>query len=383
MGYLNRALSLVNFWIPGAWLSENILYGVYSAFDTLFPSLLFTLAVLWFLGTQLCRGGDVPEKYYMTNLTETSRDEMERLVIGRGSSCELEFHISHPQTVLSWEFISTDYDISFGWFRKEIVTRKLKSSKILKEIVSDHVPFLLCTHINFFSLVHHQCACMHETACMYSYWKLFDFRFQLRELIVTLFLKLEHMSAHSLVHVSHVTVMWSSQFMIIHAFIIDILKFDNSYSWARSKEIFYSVKISAPSMRGEPHPPPEQQQDEEAGSPHPHQSTCPAPSSSEDEFQDCIQEVQVTTCTRETEILSCIQDSPQPSPSQLRTSDTYEETLTGASVSAQVWVSHWIMTCLRICTFIILFNIIIIVKLCTCYYLFPSTIHWQWHTAWP
>jgi hypothetical protein len=76
----------------------------------------------------------------MTNLTETSRDEMERVVIGRGSSCELEFHISHPQTVLSWEFVSTDYDISFGWFRKEVITRKLKSSKILKEIVSYHAP---------------------------------------------------------------------------------------------------------------------------------------------------------------------------------------------------------------------------------------------------
>ena len=33
---LNRALSLVNVWIPGAWLSENILLGPYSAFDTLF-----------------------------------------------------------------------------------------------------------------------------------------------------------------------------------------------------------------------------------------------------------------------------------------------------------------------------------------------------------
>ena len=49
MNYLNRVLSLVNFRIPGAWLSENILYGVYRAFDTLFPS-LFTLAV--FLGLE-------------------------------------------------------------------------------------------------------------------------------------------------------------------------------------------------------------------------------------------------------------------------------------------------------------------------------------------
>ena len=73
----------------------------------------------------------------MTNLTETSREEMERVVIRRGGTYELEFHISHPRTVLSWEFVSIDYDISFGWFRKEIKTRKLKSSKILKEIVNN------------------------------------------------------------------------------------------------------------------------------------------------------------------------------------------------------------------------------------------------------
>ena len=40
--HLNRALWLINFWIPSAWLSENISYRVhvYSVFNTLFPSLL-------------------------------------------------------------------------------------------------------------------------------------------------------------------------------------------------------------------------------------------------------------------------------------------------------------------------------------------------------
>ena len=43
ISYLNRALSLVNVWIPGMWLSEHILHRPYSAFDTLFLSLLYTL----------------------------------------------------------------------------------------------------------------------------------------------------------------------------------------------------------------------------------------------------------------------------------------------------------------------------------------------------
>ena len=72
----------------------------------------------------------------MTNLTETSREEMERVVIGRGGSRELEFQISHPRTVLRWEFVSVDYDVSFGWYLKEVRKRSLKSSKVLKEVVS-------------------------------------------------------------------------------------------------------------------------------------------------------------------------------------------------------------------------------------------------------
>ena len=43
INHLNCTLSLVNVWIPGAWLSKNILHGAYSGFDTLFPSLLYTL----------------------------------------------------------------------------------------------------------------------------------------------------------------------------------------------------------------------------------------------------------------------------------------------------------------------------------------------------
>jgi hypothetical protein len=67
---LNRALSLVNYWIPGAWLSENILYGVYSAFDTLFPSLLFTL--------------DITDRSLDTRLIIIRVDSVHLLPISRG-----------------------------------------------------------------------------------------------------------------------------------------------------------------------------------------------------------------------------------------------------------------------------------------------------------
>ena len=34
--------------------------------------------------------------------------------------------------------------------------------------------------------------------------------------------------------------------LLLYQPVLDVLKFDNSYSWARSKEVFYSVKILAP-----------------------------------------------------------------------------------------------------------------------------------------
>ena len=35
--------------------------------------------------------------------------------------------------------------------------------------------------------------------------------------------------------------------------LIDVLRFDNSYSWTRSKEVFYAVKILPPNVSPEMH----------------------------------------------------------------------------------------------------------------------------------
>lgn len=45
----------------------------------------------------LVREGDVPEKYYLSNQKEASKDDMERIVVGRGSSHKVSgrdtFHV--------------------------------------------------------------------------------------------------------------------------------------------------------------------------------------------------------------------------------------------------------------------------------------------------
>jgi hypothetical protein len=70
-------------------------------------------------------GRDVPPKYYLTNLTETSRDQMDKVVVGRGSTHKVNFAVEEVGSTLQWEFFSTDYDISFEVYRKGTKKRRL------------------------------------------------------------------------------------------------------------------------------------------------------------------------------------------------------------------------------------------------------------------
>ena len=51
---------------------------------------------------QIIPGGDIPEEYYLANLMETCREEMERVVVGRGSSRLLTYRVDTPGTVLRY-----------------------------------------------------------------------------------------------------------------------------------------------------------------------------------------------------------------------------------------------------------------------------------------
>lgn len=81
---------------------------------------------------QINQGGDIPEQYYMTNLTETSREEMERVVIGRGSTHKVTLQVDKSSSVIQWEFVSTQYDIAFGIYHKT----KQSGKKSKNELVS-------------------------------------------------------------------------------------------------------------------------------------------------------------------------------------------------------------------------------------------------------
>lgn len=82
----------------------------------------------------------------MTNLTETSKEDMEKVLVGRGSTHRVEVEVEEPGTVIRskggtganrlischdciacffyrWEFLTNDYDIGFGLFLKSDVSR--------------------------------------------------------------------------------------------------------------------------------------------------------------------------------------------------------------------------------------------------------------------
>ena len=131
----------------------------------------------------------------------------------------------------------------------------------------------------------------------------------------------------------------------------DVLKFDNSYSWARSKEVFYSVKLVVPTV--EPHPQPRPPPIVHVEIPQEKEveplcwTLCPSPSafSSEDEFFDCVQEQETLSVT--------LSLSPRQAGSQVHPSRTplcrkvssasttshrsrCRQIITGTSISTQV-----------------------------------------------
>ncbi len=72
-------------------------------------------------------GGDVDPKYYLSNRTETSREEMERAVVGRGSSHKVRHKVAEIGSTLQWEFFTTDYDIAFelSFVKTEVARKKI------------------------------------------------------------------------------------------------------------------------------------------------------------------------------------------------------------------------------------------------------------------
>lgn len=77
-------------------------------------------------------GCDVPEKYYLINRTETSREEMMKVVVGRGSSHKECIEVVEVGSTLQWEFFTANYDIAFRIDLKHSVAGKNTKQAIVR-----------------------------------------------------------------------------------------------------------------------------------------------------------------------------------------------------------------------------------------------------------
>ena len=62
-------------------------------------TLLTNIIIIIYL-SQLRWGGEVPERYYLTNLTETKKDDMDKVVVGRGSTHQTEVFVDTAGSII-------------------------------------------------------------------------------------------------------------------------------------------------------------------------------------------------------------------------------------------------------------------------------------------
>ena len=84
-------------------------------------------------------GRDVPPKYYLSNCTETSREEMERVVVGRGSSHKVRHEVAAVGFTLQWEFFTSEYDIAFGVTMNYMAAEKKGKQIIVRRAADETV----------------------------------------------------------------------------------------------------------------------------------------------------------------------------------------------------------------------------------------------------
>ncbi|KAK6192518.1 hypothetical protein SNE40_003970 [Patella caerulea] len=86
--------------------------------------------------SQICLGGEIPQKYYSEVLSNL--DGFTEVDLGRGSSLQLDYEIKVPQSVIRWQFKTDGFDIGFGIF-KRTKNKRQKAGAMDEVVASDRV----------------------------------------------------------------------------------------------------------------------------------------------------------------------------------------------------------------------------------------------------
>ncbi|KAI0234851.1 SEC14-like protein 2 [Lamellibrachia satsuma] len=68
--------------------------------------------------SQVCMGGEIPSHHYTNHLENVDISQFTTKSLGRGSSLELEYPVQRQNTVLRWQFFTEDSDLSFSIARQ-------------------------------------------------------------------------------------------------------------------------------------------------------------------------------------------------------------------------------------------------------------------------
>ncbi|XP_065898687.1 SEC14-like protein 2 isoform X2 [Dysidea avara] len=126
-------------------------------------------------------GGDVPDKYFFTNNLENPMEDMDVVTVNRGSSVQVQYEVDTPGTLLRWEVVTKGYDIGFGLYHKPFgQTEKLHAGEMAAKIPTER--------------------------------------------------KDSHVAPETGVYTCTETGIY-------------VVRFDNTYSWTKAKEVFYSIQL--------------------------------------------------------------------------------------------------------------------------------------------
>jgi len=83
--------------------------------------------------SKICMGGKVPESYNVAKTNFVDMDNFTTGTVGRGSSLQINYDVNVANSILRWQFMTDDNDIGFGVFKKTAEERQNKGD--MEEVV--------------------------------------------------------------------------------------------------------------------------------------------------------------------------------------------------------------------------------------------------------
>lgn len=112
----------------------NIQYRIPNKFDILCSILNEkVMTLLMTKSLQVNPGYIVPESYYITSSKEEFfiRPDVERVLIEKQSKVDVTVEVTHPRSIIEWEYGIKNKDIGFGLYQMEDTNDSTKNKELI------------------------------------------------------------------------------------------------------------------------------------------------------------------------------------------------------------------------------------------------------------